>query len=111
MDRPFFEELGKVLKKDLEDHPKAYVGLIVYPVNGRAATVDPFDHYSMDREEVIGLFEAELSDDYDCTDEEIAEAMSILRSTGGNVAVRCGRIVCHILEYPRNIETNGVSVM
>jgi hypothetical protein len=103
--RDFFEELGKLLKEDHQQNPFAYVGLIVYPVNGRAAAIAPMDHYSMNREEVIQAVEQELRE----SEPELAEeGLKLLEQ---HDLVRVGRIIVQILKYPRAVETKGVSAI
>ena len=97
------EALAKAAKKDKEQNPYAYVGMIIYPINGRAEGITPIGHYSFKREQIIEAITPELKE------QEPAAAEAGLKLLESYDVVRIGRIVVEILKYPRFIETDGAA--
>lgn len=84
---------------------RAYVGMIIYPINGRAAGVTPLGHFSFNRKEII----ATLSDEIREQEPQYAEVGLKLLETKD--VVRIGRIIVEIMDYPRDISTEGVEAI
>lgn len=101
----FLAALAKAVKKDEENNPYAYVGMIIYPINGRAEGITPIGHYSFKREQIIEAIAEEVRE------QEPAAAEAGLKLLEVNDVVRIGRIVVEILKYPRSIETDGAAAL
>lgn len=80
---------------------RAYVGMIIYPINGRAQGITPIGHFCFHRNEIITAVYHELLDQ----EPDFAEAGVELLKT--HDVVRVGRIIVQILSYPRDIELVG----
>lgn len=96
------QELMAAVKKQNEEHPWAWTGIICYPINGRCTGVTPMGHWCFSREEIIKSMLGELANQE--PKEKVQQAAELLKT---HDKVRCGRIIVEILKYPRNIETEG----
>lgn len=103
--KSFTQRLMEALEKDKKERPYAYVGMIIYPINGRAQGITPIGHYADSREEIIRCVRDEV------TQQEPEFAEEGLKLLETNDVVRIGRIIVEILPYPRNIETEGAAVL
>lgn len=92
-------ELMKAAEKDKKKNPYAYVGMIIYPINGRAEGITPIGHYSFNRDDIIKAIAPELKEQEPTAAEE---GLKLLKT---HDVVRIGRIIVEILSYPRTLET------
>lgn len=93
-----YAELAEAIRRDKQERPFAYVGMIIYPINGRAEGITPIGHYAGSRNAIISEVAQELEEQEPSAFED---GMKLLRS--GYDLVRVGRIVVQILKYRRDM--------
>ena len=103
------EFLASESKKEKNNKKELFTGLVIYPINGRAAVPDGLmGHWAYSRDDVIYFLFEELFESEPKYKKQKNQIFDLLMK---NDRVRVGRIILQIIHMEKSISTDGIEAI